>query len=76
MRSLAMLMVLWKQGGLVLRARGAQLPQCCCQPAALTSGWGAQSRDLVAISVIRPTARGALLAVVADALGDIVDWRF
>ena len=53
-------------------ARGAQLPQCCCQPAALTSGWGAQSRDLVAILVIRPTARGALLLAVAGG-PDVVD---
>ena len=52
-------------------ARGAQLLQCCYQPAVLVSGQGAQSPGhLVAILVIRPTARGALLLAVASGPDD------
>ena len=61
---LTLLMEVWTQW-----ARGAQLPQCWCQPAVLTSGWGAQFPGLGGHLVIRRTARGALLAAV-DGPGD------
>ena len=52
-----------------------ELLQCCYQHAALVSGQGAQSPGhLVAILVIRPTARGARLLLVAA--GFVVDGRW